>query len=66
MNIWHDINESRIKKDDFIACIEIPKGSKNKYELDKETGLLILDRTLSRSTATSIRSRVSSRDKMLA
>lgn len=46
MNIWHDINESRIKKDDFIACIEIPKGSKNKYELDKETGLLILDRTL--------------------
>ena len=31
MNIWHDINESRIKKDDFIACIEIPKGSKNKY-----------------------------------
>ena len=50
MNIWHDINESRIKKDDFIACIEIPKGSKNKYELDKETGLLILDRTLYTST----------------
>ena len=50
MNIWHDINESRIKKDDFIACIEIPKGSKNKYELDKETGLLCLDRVLHTST----------------
>ena len=50
MNIWHDINESRIKKDDFIACIEIPKGSKNKYELDKETGLLCLDRVLYTST----------------
>ncbi len=50
MNIWHDINESRIKKDDFVAYIEIPKGSKNKYELDKETGLLILDRILYTST----------------
>ena len=42
-NIWHDISPSRITKDDFIAVIEIEKGSKKKYELDKETGHLILD-----------------------
>lgn len=50
MNIWKDINPERIKVDDFIACIEIKKGSKNKYELDKETGLIILDRVLYTST----------------
>ena len=46
MIIWHDIDNDRITKDQFIACIEIPKGSKKKYELDKETGLIILDRIL--------------------
>ncbi len=50
MNIWHDIDEKRIKADEFIACIEISKGSKMKYELDKETGRLILDRVLYTST----------------
>lgn len=50
MNIWHDISENRISKDDFVACIEIEQGSKNKYELDKETGLIILDRVLYTST----------------
>ena len=50
MNIWHDANKERIKKDDFLAVIEISKGSKNKYELDKETGLIILDRVLYTST----------------
>lgn len=50
MNILHDINPNRITKDKFIAVIEISKGSKNKYELDKETGLLILDRVLFTST----------------
>ena len=50
MNIWHDIDNDRIKKDNFIACIEIPKGSKKKYELDKETGMIILDRILYTST----------------
>lgn len=50
MNIWHDIEKSRIKTDEFIAVVEITKGSKKKYELDKETGLLILDRVLSTST----------------
>lgn len=49
-NIWHDINPSRIQPDDFIAVIEIEKGSKKKYELDKETGLIILDRILHTST----------------
>lgn len=50
MNIWHDITPSRIKADDFIAVVEISKGSKKKYELDKETGLIILDRILYTST----------------
>ena len=50
MNIWHDINPDRIKPDDFLAVIEISKGSKRKYELDKETGLIILDRILYTST----------------
>lgn len=50
MNIWHDISPKRISKDKFIAVIEISKGSKNKYELDKETGLLKLDRILYTST----------------
>ncbi|NLC18186.1 MAG: inorganic diphosphatase [Clostridiales bacterium] len=49
-NIWHDINPARIKADDFIAVVEISKGSKKKYELDKETGFIILDRILHTST----------------
>lgn len=50
MNIWHDISPKRIKKDKFFAVIEISKGGKNKYELDKETGMLKLDRVLFTST----------------
>ena len=50
MNIWHDIDPKRITPEDFIGVIEIPKGYKQKYELDKETGLLILDRILYTST----------------
>ena len=50
MNPWHDIPRSRIKKDHFESVIEISKESKNKYELDKETGLLRLDRILYTST----------------
>ena len=47
MHPWHDcyIDEALIPKA-FPVIIEIPKGSKNKYELDKETGLLRLDRVL--------------------
>lgn len=50
MNIWHDIDEERIKKDDFVSVIEISKGGKNKYELDKPTGMLKLDRVLYTAT----------------
>ncbi len=50
MNIWHDIDSKRIKPEDFVAVIEISKGSKKKYELDKETGLIVLDRILYTST----------------
>ena len=50
MNIWHDMNEERIRPDNFFAVIEIEKGSKVKYELDKQTGMLMLDRILYTST----------------
>lgn len=50
MNIWHDINPKRITAARFYAVIEISKGGKNKYEMDKETGLLKLDRVLFTST----------------
>lgn len=49
-NIWHDISPKRINADDFVCVIEITKGSKKKYELDKESGYLILDRILHTST----------------
>ena len=49
-NIWHDISPKRINPEDFICVIEISKGSNKKYELDKETGLLSLDRILYTST----------------
>ena len=47
MHPWHDcyVDDALIERE-FPVIIEIPKGSKNKYELDKETGLLRLDRTL--------------------
>ena len=50
MNIWHNISPKRINENDFVAVIEIPKGSKIKYELDKETGFMKLDRILHTST----------------
>ena len=50
MNIWHDMDPAAIQPTDFNAVIEIPKGSKCKYELDKYTGLLKLDRILYTST----------------
>jgi inorganic pyrophosphatase len=42
MNLWHDIDPG--KKDAMNVIIEINKGSKNKYEVDKKTGLIALDR----------------------
>lgn len=50
MNIWHDISPKAITNKNFTAVIEIPKGSKVKYELDKTTGLLKMDRILYTST----------------
>lgn len=44
------MNPKRIAPKDFIAVVEISKGSKKKYELDKETGMIILDRILYTST----------------
>ena len=50
MNLWHRVNPANIKPEKFLACIEIPQGSKNKYELDKYSGALKLDRILYTST----------------
>jgi inorganic pyrophosphatase len=50
MNPWHDFRDERITAENFVSVIEITKGSKNKYELDKESGLLRLDRILYTST----------------
>ena len=47
MHAWHDIpvDEARVEHG-FPAVIEVPKGSKNKYELDKDIGYVRLDRVL--------------------
>lgn len=44
MNYWHDIEPGT--PDEMNIVIEIPKGSKNKYEIDKETGMIALDRAM--------------------
>ncbi|OHA33639.1 MAG: inorganic pyrophosphatase [Candidatus Taylorbacteria bacterium RIFCSPLOWO2_01_FULL_45_15b] len=44
MNLWHDIEPGSAEK--ITTIIEIGKGSKNKYEIDKETGLIALDRAM--------------------
>lgn len=46
MNIWHDMDAERVSASSFMAVIEIPRGCKTKYELDKQTGMLTLDRVL--------------------
>lgn len=45
-NSWHQVNIGKNQPDVVQAIIEIPKGSRAKYELDKETGMLRLDRVL--------------------
>lgn len=50
MNIDDIIEKDRVASDCFVAIVEIPKGSKNKYEVDKTTGFLRLDRILYTST----------------
>ncbi len=46
MHPWHDVPIGEGAPDEFQALIEIPKGSKVKYELDKGTGLVRVDRIL--------------------
>lgn len=43
---WHSISMGNNAPKEIVAIIEVPKGSKNKYEIDKESGLLKLDRVL--------------------
>lgn len=43
---WHEVTPGEKLPEQFTAVIEIPTGSKVKYELDKQTGLLRMDRTL--------------------
>jgi inorganic pyrophosphatase len=45
-NPWHDVSPGKDVPKTVNGIIEIPKGSKGKYELDKATGLLRLDRVL--------------------
>lgn len=46
MNLWHDISAGKKTPDEVNTIIEINRGSKNKYEIDKETGLIALDRVM--------------------
>lgn len=46
MNLLHDIPTGKNVPDEINVIVEINKGSKNKYELDKETGLIKLDRVM--------------------
>ncbi len=46
MNLWHDIPPGPDVPEIVHAVIEIPKGSRNKYELDKQLGTIKLDRVL--------------------
>lgn len=44
MNLWHDVPLGENVPNEINVIIEIPRGSANKYEVDKETGLIKLDR----------------------
>ncbi len=46
MNLWHDVDIGPAVPDIIHAVVEIPRGSRNKYELHKETGAIKLDRVL--------------------
>jgi inorganic pyrophosphatase len=46
MNLWHDIPSGDDLPKVINVIVEIPKGSKNKYEIDKESGLIKLDRAM--------------------
>lgn len=44
--MWHDVTLGDKAPEEFNVIVECPKGSKNKYEIDKETGLIKLDRAM--------------------
>ena len=44
MNLWHDISRGKKAPEEINTIVETPKGSSNKYEIDKDTGLIALDR----------------------
>ncbi len=44
MNLWHDIDPG--VEEEIHVIVEIPRGSQNKYEIDKKTGMIALDRVL--------------------
>jgi inorganic pyrophosphatase len=44
MNLWHEVSKGENIPNEINVIIEIPKNSPNKYEIDKETGLISLDR----------------------
>lgn len=46
VNPWHHVNPARSEPGMVQGIVEIPKGTRAKYELDKESGLLRLDRVL--------------------
>lgn len=46
MNLWHDVSYGKNAPKSFNVIIENPRGNKNKYEVDKETGLIKLDRPM--------------------
>ncbi|MGE4169114.1 MAG: inorganic diphosphatase [Candidatus Margulisiibacteriota bacterium] len=46
MNPWHDLNPGKKSPEIVTAVIEIPRGSRGKFELDKDSGLIKLDRVL--------------------
>jgi len=46
MHAWHDVTPGEGLPAEFTTVVEIPMGSSVKYELDKETGMLKLDRIL--------------------
>lgn len=43
---WHHVSYGKDAPETVTACIEIPKNTRAKYELDKESGMLILDRVI--------------------
>jgi len=49
MNLWHDVSIGDKIPDEITVIIECPKGTKNKYEIDKKTGLIQLDRAMKTS-----------------